>query len=225
MRVVIMTMGAAAFATVLGALPACHRAKPRAPVETRRAPPPPAAAALPAPPRRRAQPIAAGDVLPASSDLPPERRAIQVVGSGENSDAELSEQQVDVEAARARGLTVVDLSDGWAPSVLDGACYRSVFTALAADRGDGDGQPLAAGERNYLELYGIPPALSVLRRRFLIDAAGACTGAFDPDALLAVDQVRTWGASTEQRRSPNIARAPSACRTRAPPPARTASRR
>jgi hypothetical protein len=83
--------------------------------------------------------------------------------------------------------------------VLDGAGYRSVFTALAADRGDGDGQPLATGERNYLELYGIPPALSVLRRRFLIDANGACTGAFDADALLAVDQIRTWGASTEQK--------------------------
>jgi hypothetical protein len=107
--------------------------------------------------------------------------------------------QVDAEAARAQGLTIVDLSDGWAPSVLDGAGYRSVFTALAADRGDGDGQPLAAGERNYLELYGIPPALSVLRRRFLVDAAGTCPGAYDPDTLLAVDQIRTWGASTEQK--------------------------
>ncbi|HMF44422.1 MAG TPA: hypothetical protein VKQ32_27300, partial [Polyangia bacterium] len=91
------------------------------------------------------------------------------------------EREVDAPAARAQGLTLVDLSDGWAPSVLDGAGYRSVFTALAADRGDGDGQPLAAGERNYLELYGIPPALSVLRRRFLTDAAGACTRAYDPD--------------------------------------------
>jgi len=109
------------------------------------------------------------------------------------------EREVDAPAARAQGLTLVDLSDGWAPSVLDGAGYRSVFTALAADRGDGDGQPLAAGERNYLELYGIPPALSVLRRRFLTDAAGACTRAYDPDTLLAVDQIRTWGASTEQK--------------------------
>src|SRR4029079_2637796 len=85
------------------------------------------------------------------------------------------------------------------PSVLEGARYRAVFTALAADRGDGDGQPLAAGERNYLELYGIPPALSVLRRRFLIDAQGACARAFDADTLLAVEQIRTWGASTEQK--------------------------
>jgi len=133
----------------------------------------------------------AADALPALLDLPPERRAIQVVAA--------AERQVDADAARASGLTIVDLSDSWAPAVLDGTSYRAVFTGLAADRGDGDGQPLAAGERNYLELYGIPPALSVLRRRFLIDAQGACARAYDPDALLAVDQIRTWGASTEQK--------------------------
>ena len=172
----------------LAASLACDRAKPSAPIEAPRAPTLTAAAP---PPRPRAQPIAAADALPALSDLPPERRAIQVVGSDEN--------QVDADAARARGLTTVDLSDAWAPSVLEGASYRAVFTGLAADRSDGDGQPLAAGERNYLELYGIPPALSVLRRRFLIDAQGACARAFDADALLAVEQIRTWGASTEQK--------------------------
>ena len=133
----------------------------------------------------------AADASPALPDLPPERRAFQVVAQEERS--------VDAAAARAQGLTIVDLSDAWAPTVLDGASYRSVFTALAADRGDADGQPLAAGERNYLELYGIPPALSVLRRRFLVDAAGGCAGAYDADTLLAVDQIRTWGASTEQK--------------------------
>ena len=134
----------------------------RQPRVRRRAAAPPGVPALPA--RPRPQPIAAADALPALSDLPPERRAIQVVGSGEN--------QVDADAARARGLVIVDLSDAWAPSVLEGAGYRSVFTGLAADRSDGDGQPIAAGDRNYLELYGIPPALSVLRRRFLLDARG-----------------------------------------------------
>jgi hypothetical protein len=176
----------------------CGRPKQPAsvPVETQRAP----AVATPAPPvRPRPQPIAAADALPALSELPPERRAIQVVGAGEIFQGQLEERQVDADAARARGLAVVDLSDGWAPSILEGAGYRSVFTGLAADRGDGDGQPLASGERNYLELYGVPPSLTVLRRRFLIDAAGACAGAFDADVLLAVDQIRTWGAATEQK--------------------------
>jgi len=193
-RVVIVAAIASSLAV------ACNRApKQTAPTDVPRAPVL-ANTAPPDPPRPRARPIAAADALPALPDLPPERRAIQVVGSGENGGGEnFEERQVDADAARARGLTVVDLSDAWAPSVLDGAGYRSVFTGLAADRGDGDGQPLAAGERNYLELYGIPPALSVLRRRFLIDARGACARAFDAEALLAVDQIRTWGASTEQK--------------------------
>ena len=158
------------------------------------------AVATPAPPPPRRQVILAADALPALPDLPPERRAVQVVGvEGAGVGQQLEERLVDADAARARGLTVVDLSDDWAPAVLDGASYRSVFTALAADRGDGDGQPLVAGERNYLELYGIPPALSVLRRRFLVDANRACDGAFDADTLLAVDQIRTWGASTEHK--------------------------
>ncbi len=183
----------------LGATIGCERARPPAAVETPRVPAL-AKAAPPAPPvRPRPPPIATADALPALSDLPAERRAVQVVAAGDDSRGLPEERQVDADAARARGLTVVDLSDAWAPSILDGAGYRSVFTALAADRGDGDGQPLASGERNYLELYGIPPALSVLRRRFLTDARGACARAFDADVLLAVDQIRTWGASTEQK--------------------------
>jgi hypothetical protein len=146
--------------------------------------------------------LPAADVLPAAPDLPVEQRAVQVGGDG-------SERTVAIGAAHAHGLTVVDLSDAWVPSVIDdhagpkGATlvnpYHAIYLGLAADRTDGDGQPLAAGERNYLELYGIPPSLSVLRRRFLEDARRDCTTAFDPEKLLAVDEVRTWGASTEAK--------------------------
>jgi hypothetical protein len=177
------------------ALAGCGRAQPpAAPIEARRSEP----VSVPVP-KRPALPDL--DALPAVPDLPSERRAIQVVDG--------RERVVDAEAARERGLTVVDLSDGWAPSVFDdrkgptGATlpnpYRAVYTGLASDRGDGDGQPLGAGERNYLELYGIPPAPSVLRHRFLADARLGCASAFDPAKLLAVDEVRTWGATTEQK--------------------------
>jgi hypothetical protein len=173
----------------------CGRPQPTlAPIEPHRTEPASVVA-----PRRPAAPDL--DALPAAPDVPAERRAIQVVDG--------RERVVDSEAARARGLTIVDLSDGWAPSVFDdrtspsGAAlanpYRAVYTGLASDRSDGDGQPLSTGERNYLELYGIPPALSVLRRRFVADARLACAGAFDPGRLLAVDEIRTWGASTEQK--------------------------
>ncbi|HEX2658040.1 MAG TPA: murein L,D-transpeptidase [Polyangia bacterium] len=66
------------------------------------------------------------------------------------------------------------------------------------DRTDGDGQPLARGERNYLELLGIPPSLSVLRARFLDDAKRSCADV-DRDRLRAVDEITTWGATTERK--------------------------
>jgi hypothetical protein len=162
-------------------------------------PPPPSRSS--SPPRAPRATLPAADVLPAVADLPADQRAVQVVGG--------SERTVAVGAAHAGGLTVVDLSDAWVPSVIDDHAgpkgttlvnpYHAIYVGLAADRTDGDGQPLAAGERNYLELYGIPPSLSVLRRRFLEDARRDCAAAFDPEKLLAVDEVRTWGASTEAK--------------------------
>ena len=125
-----------------------------------RASPSPPSPSLPRAPRAT---LPAADQLPAVPDLPEEQRAVQVVGG--------SERTVAVGAAHARGLTVVDLSDAWVPSVIDdhagpkGATlvnpYHAIYVGLAADRTDGDGQPLAASERNYLELYGVPPSLTV----------------------------------------------------------------
>jgi hypothetical protein len=141
------------------------------------------------------------DALPAAADLPPDRRAIQVVAG--------QERIVDGDVARARGLTLVDLSDGWAPAIFDdgvaegGAVlpnrYRVVFAGLAGDRTDGDGQALGPGEKNYLELYGVPPTLGVLRERFLADAGRSCDPTFDTGKLLAVDEITTWGATSEQK--------------------------
>jgi hypothetical protein len=119
------------------------------------------------------------------------------------------ERVVDAAAAVARGLTLVDLSDEWAPLVFgdgvaaDGSAlpnrYRAVFVGLANDRSDGDGQPLPSGAHNYLELYGIPPTLSVIGRRVLADAARSCDGVVDTVRLLAVESITTWGASTEKK--------------------------
>ena len=139
----------------------------------------------------------------AAPGLPAERRAIQVL-AGE-------ERVVDAEQAARRGLTLVDLSDGWAPYIFqdgkaaDGALlpnhYRAVFVGLANDRTDGDGQALPAGERNYLELYGIPPSLSVLRARFLADSARTCEPRVDNARLLAVDSIETFGRTTEKKKA------------------------
>jgi hypothetical protein len=105
-------------------------------------------------------------------------------GEGRGLAEPAKESPFDVAAAQKDGLTVVDLSDGWVPYIFrdapapDGAGvfssrYKSVFLGMADDTGDGDGQPIGADEHNYLELYGVPPTLRVLRKRFLDDAANA----------------------------------------------------
>jgi hypothetical protein len=138
---------------------------------------------------------------PAPPDLPPDRRAIQLVNG--------QERIVDVAQARARGLSIVDLSDGWAPIIFADVTnaagklmpnrYRHTFIGLASDRTDADGQPLRPGEKNYLELYGIPPAISVLHARALAEADLPCLAAIDTSKLLAVDLVTTWGITSERR--------------------------
>lgn len=151
--------------------------------------------------RVRRAPWSNPDALPAApADLPEARRAWQLVAGQPRS--------VDAEAARAAGLTLVDLSDDWAPLLLadgtaaDGSSlpnrYRAVYVGLSNDKTDGDGQPLGAGERNYLELLGIPPSLSVLRARFIEDAGRACAN-IDVTKLLAVDEIATFGATTERK--------------------------
>jgi len=139
------------------------------------------------------------DLLPQAHGLARERLALQVAPEGE--------RWVDGEEARRRGLALVDLSDGFAPAIFqDGKSatgvplpnrYRAVFVGLANDRSDGDGEPLRPGERNYLELYGIPPSLSVLRQRFIEDAEREC--GVDAAKLLAVDGIATWGKTSEKK--------------------------
>ena len=107
--------------------------------------------------------------LPARPDLPPQARALMMVGG--------AERWVDAAQAQAAGYTLVDLGDGWTPFIFQEVTdsngnlmpnrYRQVYLGLANDLGDRDGQPLVEGEHNYLELYGVPPTLSVLRARFL----------------------------------------------------------
>lgn len=159
------------------------------------------AIAAPAPARAPRVPRTNPDLLPAAAaDLPEERRTLQI--------SDDVERTVDADAARAAGLTLVDLSDAWAPRLFaDGATadgtplrngYRSVFVGLANDLTDGDGQPLSPGEHNYLELLGVPPSLSVMRARMLEDAARDCA-AVDAIKLLAVDEIATFGATTERK--------------------------
>lgn len=129
---------------------------------------------------------AVADPLPAQPDLPPERRALVMIDG--------KERIVDAATAQAQGYTLVDLSDAWTPYIFrtlpseqgtpQENRYRRIFVGLAADQTDEEGQPLEPGEKNYLELFGIPPALSVLGARFAADAARPCEATIN-FALLA----------------------------------------
>jgi hypothetical protein len=109
------------------------------------------------------------------------------------------EQWMDAAAATAAGYTLVDLSDDWTPYIfapqtgLDGQPmfnrYRRIFVGLANDQLDEDGEPLPPGEKNYLELYGIFPSLSVLRARFVADEGQPCHDQESADAIAAVETV------------------------------------
>jgi hypothetical protein len=103
-----------------------------------------------------------------------------------------------VEAARAAGFLDVDLSDGWAPFILqdgDGDdakpnAYRETFVGLASDRIAAEGEASRAGDHNYLEAFGIPSTLSALAARVEEDVAPAreaCYDAVDRAALEAFD--------------------------------------
>jgi hypothetical protein len=132
-----------------------------------------------------------GDPLAARDDLPPERRALLVVDG--------KERWVDAEAVAAAGYTLVDLSDSWTPAIFREEHsdtgeplhnrYRRVFIGLANDQLDNDGVPLEPGKKNYLELFGIFPSLSVLRERFLKDAAHECHDQASAEVIAAVETV------------------------------------
>ena len=143
----------------------------------------------------RAEPPTAAP--PPRADLPPERRALSVVAN--------EERIVDAEEAVRAGFTLVDLRSVWTPYIFTEAPdgegglmtnrYRSVYLGLAADTGDADGQPLAPTDHNYLELFGIPPTLSVLRSRFLTDGA-------TPDPCAGVDLAKIRLVTSIPNREP-----------------------
>ena len=164
---------AALIAFGVGATPGCHkRQKP-----TTAAPP------APAPPPKPARPPI------------PQRKPVAALAAGETYVYEGGVARRDtIAAARAAGLLDVDLGDGWAPFILqDGEgedakpnAYRETFVGLANDRLDADGDEARPGEHNFLEVFGIPPSLSVLAARVEADASPAreaCVDAVDRQGL------------------------------------------
>ncbi|HEX3698859.1 MAG TPA: hypothetical protein VH374_26045 [Polyangia bacterium] len=193
--VVLGSFGCRGSATLQPAsAPANHAETPAAPSAL------PKGAAAPAPPPAAA-PVSEAEALKPRDDLPPDRRAIVVVDG--------SERWVDAAAIESAGYTLIDLRDDWTPYIFaeqktpEGEPlpnrYRRIFIGLANDQLDNDGEPLQPGEKNYLELYGIFPSLSVLRERFMNDAEHPCHDQQSADVLDAVETV-TYVAPKDLKR-------------------------
>jgi hypothetical protein len=168
-----------------------------APVPAGKPPAAPAAASTaPAPP------------APSPSAPPDDDRAL-VVRDGQ-------ETWTSATGAARSGYTIVDLGDDWTPYIFaehrgpDGQPlpnrYRRVFLGLANDTLDEDGEPLPAGEKNYLELYGIPPSLGVLRARFLEDEKQSCHEGANLAAMEAVETVGYVAPDKVKQEEKRIAR-------------------
>jgi hypothetical protein len=179
---------------LLGSL-GCHAGPPAPPstAPSRIAPPaapaPGEATATPAPAAKAGAPTAHPAAVPETSRS--ETQAL-VIHDGQES-------WVDAEAAQRSGYTIIDFSDDWTPFIFapqkapDGTVlnnrYRRVFLGLANDTLDEDGEPLPAGEKNYLELYGIPPSFGVLRARFLADEQQTCHATISQEVLEEVETI------------------------------------
>src|SRR5512135_3466823 len=90
--------------------------------------------------------------------------------------------------AQAKGLTIVDLTDTWTPALFapqgdQVPSFHDRYLQLAAEHGE--------GEDALAELYGVVPALSIVRARLADDARHACHAAIDPKPILALDRVYT----------------------------------
>jgi hypothetical protein len=143
--------------------------------------PDPAKGALQTPPASATaavNPTPGGLQLPAPVAIPVHRRIYLFDGS--------KPQAVRDDDARLAAYAIIDLSDDFVPYLFQEKTpggqdfkkndYRQTYTNIANDITDESGKPLAAGDHNYVELFGIPPSLSVLRNRFTDDAVKVCYG-------------------------------------------------
>jgi hypothetical protein len=103
----------------------------------------------------------------------------------------------EIARAEAAGYTVIDLGNAWVPYIFSEKTtgqedlatneYRQRYIGLANDKVDADGEKLDPHERNFLELYGIPPSLQVVHRDWQaadaeIDPCLTAAG-FDPEVF------------------------------------------
>lgn len=95
-----------------------------------------------------------------------------------------AERYVTRAEAVRQGYDLVNFRNDWTPYIFQPMAdpegnplpnrYRRIFIGLANDKMDGDGRKLPKGEKNFLEVFGIPPSLGVLHARYATDREATC---------------------------------------------------
>lgn len=103
------------------------------------------------------------------------------------------------------GLTRVDLSDTWLPTLFqagtdDEQPYRAVYQKLAAGLIKDDAVEARAATDQFFETYGIFPDLSLVRTRLLDAERHTCRDAVDDKELAAYDKVVSAYEPTKTQR-------------------------
>ena len=120
-----------------------------------------------------------------------------------------TERQIDAATAREEGYVVVDLGEAWTPYLFteQGSeaeapipnAYRETYLALARGEFPDDHHGARAREDRYLELFGIPPTLGLLRERFRHTRDLACVAELDLAPLRDFEGFITYESRDEGR--------------------------
>lgn len=159
---------------------------------------------------------------PQARPTPPPKRGVPVVWNSSARLPRLKAGQVWVfhqgrrfalsgADAENQGFTVLNLGDDWTPVLYTEQSpgdaqpiplpYRKRYLDLANDRTDRRGRNLRKGRSNHLELYGIPPTPSVLRRRLGDKRLRTCYAMVDRQALETFKGgISAWGFGFAMRK-------------------------
>lgn len=116
---------------------------------------------------------------------------------------------VDAATARENGYVVLDLGEAWTPYLFTERSteeepsvpndYRQTYLALARGEFPDDHHGERARDDQYLELFGIPPTLGLIRTRMRHTRDLECIGALDLSPLSAFDGFVSYVGRSESR--------------------------
>ena len=120
-----------------------------------------------------------------------------------------TEREIDAATAREHGYVVIDLGEEWTPYLFTtrGSAeeeevpndYRETYLALARGEFPDDHHGERAESDRYLELFGIPPTLGLLRTRFQHTRDLACVAALDLSPLANFEGFMAYSGRDEAR--------------------------